>query len=222
MVLRRIPSGHAAQTPTGVHGHVLWRQPSRANRVPLRAGRRCRNPQRPKRSALLPGRLPRQCCGYGQRAARWAPQAIVPSRNHIALVRVRIVDGPSLLPSGAGPGGHFPKGQQRGTLVWPKSKPDPRRFRRSRPPSSPPSGRCGAYSTSRRWSRAAAPRDGCGSSWARLITSRHCPTAESPRRDIEPEPPQRGRCVPRRRRDTSHARPYHMRAGVRRPSNSRT
>ncbi len=55
-----------------------------------------------------------------------------------------------------------------------------------------------------------------------LITSRHCPTAESPRRDIEPEPLQRGRYVARRRRDTSHARPYHMRAGVRRPSNSRT
>jgi len=55
-----------------------------------------------------------------------------------------------------------------------------------------------------------------------LITSRHCPTAESPRRDIEPEPLQRGRHVARRRRDTSHARPYHMRARVRRPSNSRS
>ena len=42
------------------------------------------------------------------------------------------------------------------------------------------------------------------------------------RRDIEPEPLQRGRHVARRRRDTSHARPYHMRARVRRPSNSRS
>jgi hypothetical protein len=55
-----------------------------------------------------------------------------------------------------------------------------------------------------------------------LITSRHCPTAVSPRRDIEPEPLQRGRHVACRRPDTSHARPYHMRARVRRPSNSRS
>ena len=52
--------------------------------------------------------------------------------------------------------------------------------------------------------------------------NRHCPMAESPRRDIGPEPLQRGRHVARRRRDTSHARPYHMRARMRRPSNSQS
>jgi hypothetical protein len=81
--------GHAAQSATGAHGHVLWRQPSRANRIPLRAGKRCRSLQRPKRSALLPSRLPRQYCDSGQRAARWAPHAIVrppePDRTSLRL-----------------------------------------------------------------------------------------------------------------------------------------
>src|SRR5690348_6264206 len=42
------------------------------------------------------------------------------------------------------------------------------------------------------------------------------PTAESPRRDIEPEPLERGRHAAYRRRDTSPARSYRMRARVRR------
>src|ERR1700757_5236587 len=43
------------------------------------------------------------------------------------------------------------------------------------------------------------------------------PTAEFPRRDIEPEPLQRARYVAPRRSHTSHARPHHMHAGLRRP-----
>lgn len=88
---RRCINEHAAQPPTA-HGYILRRQPSRANRIPLRAGKRRGNPRRSKRSALLPSRLPRQCFGAGERTATgWRLGTSTP-RCSLGRVSARILD----------------------------------------------------------------------------------------------------------------------------------